>query len=242
MRLCVAQLKPVAGDIEVNIQKHLALSDLAQFNGADLICFPELSLTGYEPKLAKQLALNQDDERLGTFQDLADSTSIAIAVGAPTMASDKPKISMIVFQPGEARVTYSKQQLHDDELPYFVPGEQQIFLKTTEHLIAPAICYESLQASHAKSVAEADIYIASVAKPLRGVDKAYAHYPLIARRHSMAILMANCVGLCDDFVAVGRSAVWDSHGKLPAQLDDEREGIVLLDTSTCEASTHYRAT
>jgi len=241
VRICVAQLWPAVGDIERNVRKHHALLNLALSHDAQMVCFPELSLTGYEPKLAKRLATNQHDPRLNTFQALADSRSLCIAVGIPTVAAGGTRISMILFQPGMAPVTYSKQQLHADELPYFVRGERQIVVSAAGHSVAPAICYESLQDSHAEQAAElgADIYLASVAKSAGGVNKALAHYPAVAQRHAMTVLMANCVGPCDDFVAVGQSAVWNSNGELLTRLDNEHEGIALFDTLTGEIAVHY---
>ena len=56
----------------------------------------------------------------------------------------------------------------------------------------------------------ANIYLASVAKSARGVDKAFSHYPAVAQRYAMTVLMANCVGPCGDFVAVGQSAMWNN--------------------------------
>lgn len=241
MRICVAQIRPVAGDIATNKQKHLTLIELAISKGAQMICFPELSLAGYEPKLAEQLVFEQGDRRLDTFQEVADSSSITVALGLPTATNGKPNIGMMIFQPDQAQTVYAKQLLHDDELPYFSPGVQQITLTTDPHVIAPAICYESLQASHAACVAElnADIYLASVAKPSRGVEKAYDHYPNIARRYGMMVVMANSVGSSDDFISAGQSAVWDTDGERLVQLDGEREGIVVLDTLIFQASQHY---
>jgi predicted amidohydrolase len=74
-----------------------------------------------------------------------------------------------------------------------------------------------------------------VAKPHRGVEVARQHYPSIARRHSMIVLMANCVGPCDDFVGAGGSAAWTERGQLAAELPERDEGIVLIDTTTGEA-------
>jgi hypothetical protein len=51
----------------------------------------------------------------------------------------------------------------------------------------------------------------------------------------MTVLMANCLGPCDDFAGVGQSAIWNNQGKLAAKLDDEREGLVMIDTATGEA-------
>lgn len=97
--------------------------------------------------------------------------------------------------------------------------------------IAPAICYESLLPEHAAEAASrgADIYLASVAKPERSLEKAKRHYPEVARRHRMHIVMANSVGPCDDFQAAGRSAAWNPRGERLAQLDAESESWLSVD-------------
>ena len=63
MIIAVTQIKPVKGDIESNIDNHIKLIDLAVSNGAGAIFFPELSITGYEPELAKELSTDKDDKR-----------------------------------------------------------------------------------------------------------------------------------------------------------------------------------
>ena len=54
MKICAAQTRPFRGDVQRNIAKHKKIIDLAASNGADIIIFPELSLSGYEPKLSKE--------------------------------------------------------------------------------------------------------------------------------------------------------------------------------------------
>jgi predicted amidohydrolase len=150
---------------------------------------------------------------------------------------------MVWFIPNAPRQTYAKQQLHTDELPFFVQGNKQLVLKTATHTLAPAICYESLQQNHADNAANlgADVYLASVAKPAGGMAKAIVHYPTIARKHSMYVLMANCVGTCDNFVSVGQSAVWNDRGELLVQMNSESEGMVIVDTISDKASIHVLA-
>jgi len=112
---------------------------------ANAIFFPELSLTSYEPELAKKLATNQEDPRLDEFQTISNASNITIGLGIPTKGNSGIHISMILFQPGLPRQTYSKQQLHTDELPYFIKGENQTIIMVDNKKIAPAICHESLQ-------------------------------------------------------------------------------------------------
>jgi len=234
MKICVAQTRSEKGDIQQNLNNHKAWIEIAVSEQADLITFPELSLTGYEPTLANELATDQNDTRLDFLQHTSDQNNIAISVGLPTKSKSAIFISMVIFLPNHTRQTYSKQMLHTDELPYFSPGDQQVLLTIKGSRIALAICYESLREEHSKltNTLGANVYLASVAKSLRGIKKASIHYPRIAAQYSMPVLMANSVGACDRFESVGGSAVWNSKGKLVGQLDDRNEGLLIYDIET----------
>ena len=236
MKICIAQTKPIKGNVSANIEAHKDFIDLALIYNAEAIFFPELSLTGYEPELAKELATNQNDNRLDIFQQLSDNNNIIIGIGLPTATESKIRISMIIFEPNKPRQTYSKQQLHSDEFPYFVNGVEQVVIRTGNTNIAPAICYESLQPKHAENAFKlgADVYLASVAKSENGVKKAFNHYPRVAKKYAKPVLMSNCVGFCDNFLSVGKSSIWTKKGKLIGQLDDKTEGILIFNTETEE--------
>ncbi len=236
MKIAVAQIRPVIGDILANIETHKKWIGLAISSKADTIFFPELSMTGFEPKLANNLATNQEDKIFNDFQEISNKNEITIGLGMPIKAISGVKISMIIFQPNTARLTYSKQQLHSDEFPFFIKGEKQIILTIKNKTIAPAICYESLQADHSENANKlgAEIYLASVAKSQNGIDKAMTYYPSIAHKFSMPVLMSNCVGFCDNFESVGQSSVWTKNGSLAGQLDDKNEGILIFDIDTEE--------
>lgn len=236
MNIAVAQIKPAKGDISANIEKHLKFIELASSLNANSVFFPELSLTGYEPELAKDLATNKDDDRLDAFQKISNLKKITIGVGIPTKTESGIQISMVVFQPNHQRISYSKQQLHEDEFPYFENGTEQIIIEIENQKIIPAICYESLQIEHAEKATKlgGEIYVASVAKSKNGVEKAFIHYPKVAKTYSMPVLMSNCIGECDNFVSVGFSSVWTKEGKLTEQLDNKNEGILVFNTTTEE--------
>ena len=68
MKLAVAQIRPKRGDIVQNIAGHKKLIELAISEGADLIAFPELSITAYERALGVELASTQADPRLDELQ------------------------------------------------------------------------------------------------------------------------------------------------------------------------------
>lgn len=228
MKIYLAQIASFKGDIQKNIEKHIIYVKEAIENRANLICFPELSITGYEPELAESLATSADDERFDVFQELADSGAITICIGVPTISVEGMCISMFIFQPNRSRQTYSKQYLHSDEKPYFVEGTKQIIIEVEGVRIAPAICYESLIPEHFDKANEmgCDVYLASVAKPKNNVERANKYFSELSKNKNISILMVNSIGYSDNFLAIGGSAAWKSTGKLIEKLDSDNDGIL----------------
>ncbi|MBL7871267.1 MAG: carbon-nitrogen hydrolase family protein [Cyclobacteriaceae bacterium] len=229
MKICVAQTNPVKGDIQRNIENHKKLVAQAVEQKADLIVFPELSLTGYEPTLAKEVAITKEDNRLNDFQILSDANEITIGVGAPTKSDAGICISMILFQPGKPREIYSKKYLHTDEEPYFVSGDNFPCLTIKDTNIAFAICYEISIDKHVEQALKngATIYLASVVKFESGIDKAIQRLAYIASTNNMTVLMSNCVGISDGQHCAGKTSVWNSNGELINQLNNTDEGILV---------------
>ena len=234
MKIGIAQTRPMKGDVAKNVDKHQKLIEKGLAEGMDMIVFPELSLTGYEPVLAEELALLPGDPRLDLFQETSDRHRIRIGVGAPIRSGSGICISMVIFQPDWPRQLYSKKYLHPDEEPFFVPGDAVPAWCDPDPGVALAICYELSVPGHPADASRsgAAFYVASVAKSAEGVEKASPTLAAIARRYGMTVLMANSVGPCDDFVAAGRSSVWNRKGVLLDQLDGSREGILVFDTTT----------
>mgnify|MGYP002398837107 CR=1 FL=1 len=237
MRICLAQSLPVKGDITINLHHHAQMIHRAADHGAHLIVFPELSITGYEPTLAAELAIDADDSILNPLQEISNAKNIAIGAGMPVKNDEGITISMLVFQPHQPREIYSKQFLHADELPFFKSGEPHAVSLFKKHRLGMAICYEISVPEHAARAhdAGAQVYIASVAKSVTGVKKALTELPAIARKYSMPVLMANCVGHCDDFDCGGKSSVWNAAGKLLVQLNSVDEGLLVFDTESSHA-------
>ncbi len=232
MRICVAQTKPVSGDIESNMDRHKKLIHLAILSGADTIIFPELSLTGYEPTLAKTLAAHKNDSRFDDFQRMADANAITIGAGVPLKTNRGVCIGMVIFHPHQKRQVYAKKYLHADEEPFFVSGQNGTDLMDHKPNLALAICYELSVPEHAENAFRqgANVYVASVAKSASGVDQANKRLSEIAKTYSMTVFMSNCVGFCDNFESAGKTSVWNDNGLLVGQLDDVHEGILVFDT------------
>jgi predicted amidohydrolase len=232
MRIALAQLASRRADIAGNLARHEQFVQRAAVQGAELIVFPELSLTQYEPTIAGDLAMTPDDARLQGLQTLADSHEMTICVGVPLRAEAGVVIGMLMFAPGKVPQVYSKRYLHEDETPYFAPGHGGALIESPDGDIAFAICYEISVPQHAAHAhaAGASIYIASVAKTPAGVVKAHERLSEIARTYGMTVLMANCVGECEGKPAGGGSAVWDARGERVVCLGEVEEGLVIYDT------------
>lgn len=230
MKICLAQTQPISGDIEANIIDHKRLIDQAVAQNTELIIFSELSLTGYEPEIAKDLAIQLNDSRLDLFQSISDTKNIIICIGAPTKADNGICISLVIFQPNKERSIYSKQYLHEDEFPYFVPGPPSNGIIEAKKKIALAICYELTIPEHAEKASQnkAEVYIASVAKTVNGVSRNNPRLAQIAKQYQIPVLMCNCVGEFDGNVGGGQSTAWNAEGDLVDCLDSQEAGALFL--------------
>jgi predicted amidohydrolase len=242
MHIAAAQIKPVKGDIDKNIANHILLIKEAVANKADAIFFPELSITGYEPELAENLATTAADSRFAVFQQLANDHDITIGIGLPVKNNYGIQISMAVYQPNKLSQTYAKQYLHSSETPWFVNGSGQIFLSIKDTVVAPAICYELNVPEHSAFAINngASVYIACTVNSFSGIDKDLSQMAAIAANYRIPVLMSNCIGITGGYNCAGKTSAWNTAGNLIAQLDSEHEGLLIMDTAT-QQTTKYSA-
>jgi predicted amidohydrolase len=237
MKISIIQTKPIKGNIEQNLEVHLNFIKAAIDENVDFIMFPELSLTGYEPELARELATTSEDKRLNPLQELSDSNKISIFVGLPTKYNDDIFISMIIFQPNKERITYSKQYLYPTEKDIFTEGQNPLVINYDKNnTIAPAICYELSNIEHHQNASKknATIYIASVLNSVNGINEDISKLSCIASKYKMTVFMSNYVGQSGGYECAGLSSIWNKDGKIIAQLDKTREGQLIYDTETEE--------
>ncbi|WP_407402292.1 carbon-nitrogen hydrolase family protein [Chryseobacterium sp.] len=242
MKISVAQTNPIKGNVKINLQNHLKLIEKAIDNNVELIIFPELSLTGYEPELAKIISENFDESKLDIFQKKSDEHNITIGIGLPTMKNDKIFISMIIFQPCKEKIIYSKQNLFPSEKELFTKGNKQIIVKfENNNIFAPAICYEISDKYHSQNakVNNASIYIASVLNSKSGIDDDLLKLSSIAKEHNMTVMMSNFIGESGGYDCAGKSSLWNNDGRLIEQLNDYQEGILIYDTINKIANKVY---
>jgi predicted amidohydrolase len=240
MIICLAQVRSVSGDIEKNLEHHIDLLHSAQVHNANLVVFPELSLTNYDPEIVQESAIDLNDQRLGKLQAFADKANIIVAVGVPLRGVEKPSISLAIFSRNNAPQNRSKIYLHPDELEYFSSSNNGIENILMQNRIGVAICYEISIKEHTKTLIEAgsSVYLASVAKTKNGMSNALTLLSATSKQYSIPSLLVNSVGTCEGKPSGGESFVLDSNGTIVAQLTETDEGYIIYDTTTGKATSH----
>jgi len=227
--VAAAQCVSVRDNLDENISRHLKFVEIAASVGANLLVFPELSLTGYELDLASGLQLNADDPRMGPLRNAAESNNMHILVGGP-MASgmDKPFLGAFLLSP-EASIGYAKIHVHGSEQEYFASGREGCIVPIAGVLTAIAICADTSHPSHAADAArqDAELYVASVMKTGAEYQTHADRLQQYASRHRMAVLTANYAGSTGGSDSAGRSAIWDEHGRNIAEARLNGENLVV---------------
>ena len=231
MRIALAQFESRKGEVQYNLKRHIEYVNIAARQGAELIVFPELSLSGYEPSIATDCSMHIHDERLDGLKSISRKNNICVALGLPLHSDTLPFIGMAFFQKDKAVQSYAKQLLHEDEYPYFKAGDKAFMLHVAERNISFGVCYESIQKEHLDKaiLAGADVYIASVAKPAEATSKAHDYFVERSKGLDIPLLLCNGVGPSDNFISAGRSTVWKK-GHCLLSLSADREGILFFDT------------
>lgn len=231
MKIALGQIRPRVGKAQESLARHGECIAAAARAGADALFFPELSLTGYEPGAAKELAMEAEALAVLPLAAMAQEAEIFVAVGVPTQSEQGVRISMALYGGEAGFQLYHKQELHADELLYFAAGESTTVYPIAGERLGLGICYETTLPHHVSTTLETGVsaYVACVAKSVNGVQRVGKFYAETARQYLTPILMVNSVGAQDDFVAGGGSAIWDGSGEQLASLGAEQEGLLIFD-------------
>jgi len=232
MILAAAQTKPTRENIEANLLDHYRLIELAVQNGADLIVFPEMSITGYERKNAAPLVFQKEDTRLDHLKELAVKNKIIIIAGAPIQMESKMFIGQFIISPDNSVSIYTKQFLHEGEDEFFDSTfDYNPMIRIEDQNISFAICADIDNPLHPENARkrETDIYIASIFFSPNGIPSAYRDLQNYAAKHKMSVLMSNFSGESWGSPSAGQSAFWDNKGELIAQMNDSDPGLLLVE-------------
>lgn len=218
-----AQCAIRAGDISANLKLHMDFMQHAREHGVGLLLFPELSLTGYEPTLAKALAQDIDSPLLSPLRHLAREASMTTVVGLPLRlpSHDKPLIAAFILHQDGSIGVYTKQHLHPGEEQFFSAGNGGDLMLIADLPIALSVCADFSHPEHSSHAAKqgAQLYAASVLIGETGYSRDSSLLQNCSKRHGMAVLMANHGGPTGGWAVAGQSAFWNEQGQCVASTD-----------------------
>ena len=243
MRIAIAQLNPIVGDIEGNAQRILEAAQTAFNRGAELLLTPELSLCGYPPrdlllnlgfveKMSQQLQLlsQQLPEKLAVLVGFVEKNPSA------TVRGEKPLFNSIaLLKSQEIKQIFTKRLLptYDvfDEDRYFASGKESQYFQLTENnvKIGVTICEDVWndeqfwgQRQYAVNpIADlanlgVDLIVNLSASPY-SVGKQKLRESLLshsATRYNLPIVYVNQVGGNDDLIFDGDSVAFNRQGEV----------------------------
>jgi NAD+ synthase (glutamine-hydrolysing) len=248
IRLAMAQSNPIVGDISGNVAKLIEMTKDAAANGANLVQFGEMCITGYPVEdLVTRDAFVAASER--AVSELAQTLvkeglgEVAVVVGAPRKAKEPngwaiANNTAFVLHNGVVLASYNKHHLPNysvfDEYRNFVPGNETGFFELFGMKFALAICEDIWQ--DGGPVSRISEFGAQLTLVLNGspfeIDKDDRRLQLVrnlASSQGSAVSYVNLVGGQDDLVFDGDSLFVTNSGQLVARGEQFAEDIVLID-------------
>lgn len=240
--IAVAQTCPVKGDVDANLEDHLRLAGCAASEGAQLVLFPELSLTGYEIGLADRLAFTEDDRRIAPLVDLAASRGIIVIAGAPVTVGARLHVGAFIIGPDRTIGLYTKRRMGafseaarcdgivpPAEATVFQPGDRDPLVHFAGQTAAIAICADVGQPTHPEQAAKRGVrtYLASMFVIPSEFEGDSAKLRGYAAEHSMVVAAANYGSATGGLAAAGRSSIWAANGDVLVRLGGAGAGVAI---------------
>ncbi len=237
LRIAIAQYNFKVGDVAGNVSKVIEAAQRARDElRADLVLFPELTLTGYPPEDLLLRPGLQRYVREGLTR-LKQVTGIAMVVGYPDVAGGYQFNSAGLIQEGEIRAVYHKQQLPNysvfDEKRYFAAGDQACVFECKGVRIGLTVCEDMW---HPGAMAQA---AASGAQLLLNLNASPFHINKWQEREvamrerlqeaALPIVYCNLVGGQDELVFDGQSFVMAADGTVTQRAEACVEGLYLVE-------------
>ena len=238
MRLALAQIDPVVGDLGGNAERIIAALGIAEDAGADLAVFPELAITGYPPE---DLLLKPGfvADNAAALAKVASASERCVAVvGFVDEETDLYNAAAVCAR-GEVLGIYHKQLLPNygvfDERRYFAAGTGATRLFGIAGVrVGVSVCEDAWSpygpiAEQAAAGAELIVNINASPYYMDRLDERQRMLATRAADASCALVYLNCVGGQDELVFDGGSMVFDASGRLLAALPQFVEDIAILD-------------
>jgi NAD+ synthase (glutamine-hydrolysing) len=248
IRLAMAQSNPVVGDLSGNAANILRLTGKAAAEGANLVQFGEMSITGYP---VEDLVTRESFVRAAenAVSDLAKELlekglgEIAVVVGAPRLAKQPngwaiANNSAFVLYRGDVIASYSKHHLPNysvfDEYRNFVPGHEAGFFELFGLRISLAICEDIWQAGGpvariSENQTQLTVVLNGSPFEIDKDDRRLALIRKLANEQNTAVSYVNIVGGQDDLVFDGDSIFVDRSGTVIARGEQFSEDLILID-------------
>ena len=260
LRVALAQANPTVGDLSGNAELVVRWTKHAAAQGAHLVAFPELFLTGYPVEdlslrpsfvdasratveaLAVQLAAEGCERQVVVVGYLDRRSGAAESLGTPRSS---PQNCAAVIYNGEVLMHYAKHHLPNygvfDEARYFVAGNEPCTFRLHGVDVTLGICEDLWQRGGPEQwarEAQAGLFLVINGSPYeRNKDDLRLQLVSQRARHAGATLAyVNMVGGQDELVFDGDSLVVDSGGALLARAPQFEEGLLLLDAELPSAS------
>jgi len=242
VRLALAQINTVVGELEGNRRRILAALDEARSHRAELVLFPELAVTGYPPEdLLLRPAFVRAAE--ASLREIAAAcTDLVALVGTPWFDRDLFN-ACAVCAGGDVRAVYRKRFLPNygvfDEDRYFAPGRDLLLLRLGDIVVGPTICEDLWQPGPPAtdlSLAGAQLLVNLSASPYH-VGKAEEREEMLvtrARDNSAYLAFCNLVGGQDELLFDGHSVVLDDEGEVLARAPGFEEALLVVDLDPSE--------
>lgn len=240
LKLALAQLNWVIGDIEGNCERMLATVKAQE--DADLVLFSELALCGYSPEdlLFRPDFQQRCEEQLVRLEQASKKT--AIVVGHPWWQNGTIYNALSFFYQGELQARYFKQQLPNygvfDEKRYFQQGNERCVVPFKGYHLGLLICEDIWinEPIDALKQAGADLVLSINASPYSR-EKPHIRTQLIkehCQRTHLPVVYLNQIGGQDELVFDGCSKVFDERGTITHRLAafDEQVAVVEFDELT----------
>src|SRR6185436_9111453 len=237
MRLALAQINTVVGDLDGNRDLILSRLEEAREQGADLALFPELAVTGYPPE---DLLLRSGFVRAAahTLAEVAAAARDIVAlVGFPHFDTDLYN-ACAVCADGEVKAIYRKRFLPNygvfDEDRYFAPGRDLVLLELGETLVGLTVCEDMWQPGPPATdlaLAGAELLVNISASPFHVGKEVEREEMFVTRARDNACFVAFCNagGGQDELVFDGHSCVIDDEGEVIARAPGFEEALLVVD-------------
>lgn len=238
LRLAMAQINVVVGDIDGNADRISQWIDRAREIHADVVTFPELAVTGYPPE---DLLLKPQfiDANLAALQKIVSRTRDITAIVGFVDRRDDIFNAAAVAHDGKMVAVCHKMYLPNygvfDEFRYFQPGSRSPVLRIGKATIGISICediwYPDGPVSDQTLFGGAEIIINISSSPYHAGKRHARERMLATRAADITAIVAynNLVGGQDELVFDGDSLVFDQLGSLIARGKQFDEDLVVVD-------------